>query len=240
MCRTGIPPYATWVALLPFVCPVTALAAAIDWVPDDLSPGDKYHLAYVTSGTFQATQTGIAWYNLQVDNAMVGIDSGSPWGGITWKCIGSAYDDGDAKDNIGYASSSAPVYRLDGSRIADNSSALWSAQTSPLLACIDVDELGNESILAGVWTGTTILGTKADYALGTSTPVFGVSNRLNGYWLNYNYTGRTWATRLYGFSEELTLPGGGGGVPEPSTVVLSLMGLAAGAALRRRRRRSSK
>ena len=44
---------------------------------------------------------------------------------------------------------------------------------------------------------------------------------------------------LYGFSQLLTVAGGGAAVPEPGTVVLSLMGLAAGAVLRRRRRRGT-
>ena len=106
-------------------CPSVTSAATITWVPSDLNPGATYHLAFATSTTRDATSSDITDYNTFVDNAMgTKDDNESPYGDITWKCIGST-SSVDARDNIGYSSSSAPVYRLDGTRVADSSDDLW-------------------------------------------------------------------------------------------------------------------
>lgn len=220
-------------ALLAFACPISVMGAAITWVPTGLNAGDTYHLVYVTSTTRNATSTDIGDYNTFVDDAMGAIDDASPYGDIVWKCIGSTATV-DARDNMGYAASSSPVYRLDDTKVADGSADLWDGTID---AVIDVDENGTSVALGRVWTGTDDDGVAfGSRQLGTAEPVLGNTVSTVFAWTRWAYEPNTDVYWQYGFSEELTVPA----VPEPGTVVLSLMGLAAGAVLRRRRRRSPK
>lgn len=236
--RSGL--CAVSVALLALICPVTASGAAITWVPSGLNPGDTYHLVFITSGTRDASSANINDYNTFVDNAMGAIDDASLLGDIEWKCIGSTSSI-EAKENIDYGLSglsSSPVYRLDGSKIADDSDDLWDGD---VIAPINVDENLQVGAANYVWTGTRSSG-QASSPLGYSnwSVTYGEPNMTN-YWVNRLSTAEKPAWPFYGFSEELTKAGGGGGaIPEPRTIALSLMGLVAGAALRRRRGRSSK
>ena len=129
------------VALLVLVCSVTASGAAITWVPSGLSPGETYHLAFATTGTYQATQAAISWYNTQVDEAMGSIDdNNSPYGDIVWKCIGSVSGT-NARDNIGYTGSSLfPVYDMIGNKVCIGSDDFWDGD---LLSAIAYTPSGN-------------------------------------------------------------------------------------------------
>ena len=158
MLRSRCVPSAAFVALLAIVCSWTASGAAITWVPTGLNPGDTYHLVFVTSGTRDATSSDINVYSTFVDTAMGAIDDASPYGDIDWKCIGSVLGT-DARDNIGYASSTAPVYRLDDTRVAANSTAFWDTATTDLEAEIKIaEDLSSLEESDYAWTGSLSTG----------------------------------------------------------------------------------
>jgi len=100
---------------------ITAPVAQADLItPLDLSPGDKFHWVFVTSGTTSATNTSIDYYNNFVDDA---ADAGTLTSGVVgdWKVIGSTSTT-SAKSNIG--TSIYPIYDLNGNRIADSTADL--------------------------------------------------------------------------------------------------------------------
>ena len=90
-------------------------------MPDGLSRGDTYHLAFVTSGTRDATSTDIADYNTFVQNEAQRAGAITKDWGIQWFAIGSTATK-NAHDN---AEVRAPVYMLDGTQIATGYFDMW-------------------------------------------------------------------------------------------------------------------
>jgi len=223
-----------FVGLLASFCPEAVWGAAIVWVPPSLNVGDTYHLVFVTSGTRQATTSDITNYNSFVDNAIGALDDASIHGDIVWKCIGSVAGT-DARDNIGYASSTAPVYLLNGTRAANNSTEFWDADTTNLNAPINVSEtLG--TVADEVWTGSSSDGSASGNPLGSGSVTTGSSSGITGAWMSSWVRASNSTYHVYGFSEELTAA-----VPEPGTLLLAALSLAAGGTtLRCRRRRTRK
>jgi len=220
-----------FVALLVLVCSTPGSGYEPTWVPAGLSRGDTYHLVFVTNGTFAATNSLLSWYDTQVDTAGDTM-TGSPYGDVAWSCIGSVIGT-DANSHTDPGTS--PVYRLDGLQVATNAADLWDgAIANP----ISEDETGNPVVAAGVWTGSNWTGAQAlNRTLGEALVGRGNSSATDTNWAYVAGGDENNANmnHLYAMSEELTVV-----VPEPSTVVLSIMGLAAAAGLRRRRRRSPK
>ena len=236
MLRSRCVPRAISVAMPVVMCSLVASGYEPTWVPTGLGPGATYHLVFVTSTTTDAIDDTIAYYNNFVD-ARGDTLTGSPYGDIVWKCIGST-DSVDAKDNMGYSSSTSPVYRLDDVKVADNSADMWDGDID---TAISTDDQGNSGVSGSVWTGTGADGLAyPTRSLESSVPRYGRAEDGGSSWISSSNNMADFTLyRLYGFSEELTVAGSPG-VPEPSTIVLSLMGLAAGAGLRRRRRRRQK
>jgi hypothetical protein len=122
---------------------VASLAFAGPIVPAGLSPGDKYHLVFITRGVHDGASSDISAYNSFVQTeaaanpALTGTDVG-----ITWSAIASTRTV-NARDN---ALVSAPIYLLNGTKVADGFSDLWDSTTpahSPLLSApINVDQFG--------------------------------------------------------------------------------------------------
>ncbi|MEO2047303.1 MAG: PEP-CTERM sorting domain-containing protein [Pirellulales bacterium] len=215
-----------------FLVPAAACASIV--VPAGLSPGDNYHLAFVTSGQRDATSSNIDDYNDFV-NDQAGLSGAitKDWG-IDWFAIGSTASV-DARDN---AVVSAPVYLLDGTtQIATGYADMWEGA---LLHEIDTDQLDANVSAVGIWTGTDEVGRGAAGAPLGSVTAFSTLG-LSGYpptqWLSY-FTGMNKLVnfQLYALSEPLTAPPANP-IPEP-TSLLVWAGLAtAGVWVTRRRRR---
>jgi hypothetical protein len=203
-------------------------------VPAGLNVGDKYRLVFVTSQQAFAVYTTIDTYN--------GIAAGTAFGqpqlaalGTTWTAIAST-SAVDARDNTATNPTIAtglPIYRLDGTKIADNNADLWDGSLDAQIRLFETGTIGDGS---GVWTGTDTSG------VGIPTRVLGSSTVRLG---NPYTTGTAWidlfdgnpmtaiGVHLYALSGELTV------VPEPGTFTLigfAAVGLA-GYAWRVRRRK---
>lgn len=80
--------------LFGFVCSATHAVL----VPPGLNPGDPYHLAFVTSGTRDATASDIGTYNAFVQSEAKRSGSLVAGMGINWFVIGSTFSVA-ARDN---------------------------------------------------------------------------------------------------------------------------------------------
>ncbi len=186
-------------------------------VPAGLNPGDKYHLAFVSSTSRDATSSDIGVYNSFVQAAADAAGIGASEG-VVWKAIASTTTPVRARDN---ALVSAPVYRMDGQQLATGFSDLWDG--SPLTASLSLDENG-QSVTSIVFTGTNPNGTLASHPLGLLTPT-GINTGftspvvLASTWIkNGQHHPFNNSFPLYALSSELTVPEGedndGDGVPD--------------------------
>ena len=126
------------------------------FLPDGLSPGDKYRIVFVTSGTRDATSSNINDYNTHVNTAANAVGAvTAPLNQTDWKAIGSTASI-NALVNTGTNSVGVPIYLVDGtSLVASDNADLWDGE---LLSTIDLDEFGM-TISSFVWTGTSSDGT---------------------------------------------------------------------------------
>jgi len=210
------------------LCSLSAWGYEPTWVPTGVNPGETYHLVFVTSTSYQATATAIGTYDGYADTQGDTL-TGSPYGDVTWLCIGSTGASAVTHVNI-----SGPVYRLDDVKVADGSADFWA---QPLDSAISTDDTG-DNLVDLVWTGITQTGAPdTGNELGKATPRHGDSGLSDWQWAFKATATKTDENNIYAISEALTAPDQ---VPEPGTILLSLMGLAAGAGLRHRRRRSRK
>ena len=214
---------------------VTAsVASAAIVVPPSLSPGDTYHLVFVTSTTRNATSTNILDYNAFVQAAADAANIGSG-DGVDWFAIGSTQTVAARVNALIGATNK--VFLLNGTtKVADGFADMWDGS-------IDA-RINLTQTLAGynglVWTGSNEFGqipTWGDQWLGDPAgegPVGGSANVTNSGWLDSGAGNENPASLLpfYALSEELTVPT----VPEPGT--MGLLGLASGALLLRRRRKN--
>ena len=231
-----------------FLLPASSFGIPIP-VPAGLSPGDTYHLVFVTSTTRDATSTNIDDYNDFVQAAANAAGLGDTVG-ITWKAIGSTATV-DARDN---ALVSAPVYRLDGELVATGYDDMWDYVVGPgwdgsILSPISLTEQGTY-LWTLVWTGSYPTGRKtmglaSIYTLGMDKPLFGIADpTYTGADPTERYFKWDWITRsftisaaashsFYALSEPLSVP-----IPEPSTIVLMTCGLLVllGICVKRRRK----
>jgi len=126
-------------------------ASAAPLVPPGVAPGSPYHLAFVTSGTRDATNSNIADYNAFVNAqaannpALTGTNMG-----VNYFAIGSTTSV-DANAN---AVVSAPVYNLNGDLLATGFADMWDGS---LNNPIRYDEFGTPGF-PDVWTGTQASG----------------------------------------------------------------------------------
>lgn len=184
-------------------------------IPPSLGPGDTYQLAFVTSGTTEASETGIDYYNGFVNAAAANAGMGE----VLWSCIGSSSAI-DARDN---ALVSAPVYRMDGTLIASGFTDIWDDSLS---SPININEFGDQLADEPVWTGSTFDGFKSvflggalKYYFGEGTVRFGSPTSTGKGWIDNGFVVPSNSFHLYALSQPIT-------VPEPSTLVLVVIGLA--------------
>ena len=163
-------PFAAFAALALAGTSATTLADYIvqydnPLIPVGLRPGDSFHLVFATSNTTNRDSGGgadnfpISQWNTFVDNAAAAstITAIKPTlTAINWKAIVSTKDV-DARDN---ALVEAPVYRLDGSRVAAGYADLWDGSIE-----IDLRLTQNLTLVPGAqseltWSGSSSAGVK--------------------------------------------------------------------------------
>ena len=186
-------------------------------VPTDLSVGDVYHLAFVTSVTPDPTSTSISDYNKIVDDAANAIPALAALG-VDWYVIGSTAAV-DAKDN---ALVSAPVYNLNDQRVADGFADMWDWSIQNPINYTETGEVYTTNVY--VWTGSEAIGTGRDNAeLGyPGTVGGGIANHANPFWIQYNtYNPSDYDFHYYALSGPIEV------VPVPGAVLLGILGLGA-------------
>jgi hypothetical protein len=221
-------------ALAALVLTAAATSAAPLTLPPGLNPGDQYRLAFITSDQRNATATDIAVYNSFVSGAANAVAELAALG-TTWSAIASTGGT-SARDNTSTVFGSdpdAPIYLLDGVKVADGNLALWGGS---LDAAITITETGSTySGLEFVWTGTDSLGTGAfGEWLGSLDPVSGRLFETDGDWINQSISFPPGVSlSLYGLSGVLTVAT----VHEPAPVAVLAMSLAVLTVSLRRQRR---
>lgn len=217
----------------------TSSALAALYVPPGLNPGDTYQLVFVTTGTINATSQSGALSNYHdhaqaqaaLNPSMTGTDDG-----VTYKAIvavwGPPFFGGPHIDPVAQAGVEGPLYLVDGSGlVATNGNAagsdLWDGTIS---VPINVTQFG-VTLNTNVWTGAQASGAASfSQALGdgNGSSIYGLSSSTDSGWVTAGSTVQSSQFSLYAVSSVITV------VPEPSSVLLSLVGIAA-IGLRRRR-----
>lgn len=230
--------------------------------PKGLQGGDHFRIIFVTPGTTNAVSSDISTYDAFVNSQAAGATYNGQV--IHWSAIGSTATV-DARDHIGQTNSG--VYLADGTQIATSArqapGGLWWAD--PLLAQPIQDLSGNQYTSGFVWTGTCGIGTQyatlvsgygvVKWGLGSNVILtvnntvyddlievgqLGSTPALSGgdyAWISLGFsTGKKLNTnqyQMYGISDVLTV------VPEPSTFLISSMGILIAGLVQRFPRRSA-
>ena len=191
------------------------------YVPPGLSPGDKYHLAFVSRDGRDALSANIMDYNnfvmaqAALNSSLTGTDMG-----VSWFAIAST-PAVDARDNA-VIGANVPIYLLDGTKIASGYADVWGDQS--LDAPLNVTQFGVQTLETMTWTGSEPSGQEnviipsGSVALGGPLAAAGLGNPQVSIF-TWNWSGTDFKERLhplYALSEELTA------VPEPGTLSLGI------------------
>ena len=238
-----------WIALfvgVVFLLPATAFSIDIVTQPSDLNPGDTYHLAFITSLTYQATSTDISWYDAQIA-ARAAASAELNALGVDWFCIGST-SDVDARDHFSVAGPVYTLFPMHGHLVASDYNDLWDGQGNDgTFVCWD--EFGNYNI-GMVFTGTSRFGyamSGIPGPLGSDRVNMGTGSHQGSGWIDLSFH-PSWNSgapstnfyHLYGISAPLTVPEPQP-IPEPTTILLLSTGLVGllGIGIRRKRKKQS-
>jgi hypothetical protein len=219
--------------------------------PSGLNPGDQFRFIFLSSGKTDATSTDILVYDAFVQGLASTAGLTYPGATVTWQALGSTAT-GTAGVNANDQGrlplgDSIPIYRLDGTRVANNSTHLFTPNPTDILALINVNEYGltiAQDLF--VWTGTAPTGSATINPLGSSGPnqgpTLGYAGSLNDWWITqFNNINNTDAYRMYAYSNILQVPlPDVPAIPEPASLVLCLLGASVMVGVRRlnqRRRR---
>ncbi len=205
-----------WLASFVILCLAGAACAQAGpiVVPKDLAAGDKYYLAFVTSGETTATSGDIATYNMFVNNQakMVAALKGINWVAmVSTKMV-------SASTNLGLQDG-PPIYLLDGmTRVVNTAAALFAGKG--LLHAIDLTQSATATMARQVWTGTTPMGASSGFPFGGSPVTVGDPNSTTDGWVENGAVGVGGNTMLpiYAISQLLTVPK----VPEPASSLMWL------------------
>jgi hypothetical protein len=188
---------------------------------NNLNPGDRYRVLFVTSTLRDAFSSNIADYTNHVTQAAnFGVITGSL--GLTWSALAST-ETANVQTNTGILSSdSAEVsfFNTSGELVALSGSDLWDGS---IANGISYNEDGDEQ-RDYVWTGMDDRGITVG-RLGRSLATLAVSGRTNGEWANGWLSGISHQRALYGVSQVTSIPHTID-VPEPGIVILLSLGLA--------------
>ena len=228
--------------------------------PTGLHGGDQFRIIFVTPGTIQASSPSISTYNTFVNTQA----AGATYNGATihWSAIVSTSV--DAKDNVGQTASA--VYMANGDKVADSADSNSSSGNLGLFAAVGlrnqpIQDLSGNTYSGSIWTGSSGLGTQYSSTPtpdGESTPItayWGLGNSTSFMYGGTDYTnyagvgelsssgtGYQWLStgnvvlnsnsfQIYGISDVLTV------VPEPSTFVISGLGILMIGLVQRNRKR---
>ena len=192
-------------------------------LPDGLSPGDKYRIAFVTEGSRNAESSKISVYNSFADSQANLPGSLTARLGTTWTVIAStqlvnAKANSSTDDTVSFGDDGVPIYLVDGMTIvAEHYDDLWDGT---LGAPLQIDQFGvkNPGL---VWTGSFSDGEAREFTeLGALfSTLVGGSSQTEADWMTSDLADIGENHQLYAISAELTA------VPEPSAFVLLLLGV---------------
>ena len=142
-----------------------------DWelIPGGLGAGDRFRLLFLTSTTRDATESSLFTYDQFVQAAAAaGHEAIQPYARL-FKVVGSSATS-DARDHTGIRSGSgAPIYWLNGPRVAAGNSDFWSSSWDNWAQADRRYESGLAADDRQPWTGSTSSGI-VDHGLGEPTP----------------------------------------------------------------------
>ena len=150
----------------------------LDWAlkPSTVARGAKFRLLFITDNWHNASDTSISRYDTHVQYwAQRGHSAIVPYK-AQFKAIGSTATV-DARDHVGATGAGAPIYWLNGARVADSYTDFWDGSWDANAGSDRRNRLGQASN-AGTrsnwpWTGTRANGTKSAHPLGSATPTRG-------------------------------------------------------------------
>ena len=184
------------------------------FVPD-LAPGSKYHLTFLTDNTTSAVLDSLEFYDGFVNDD---ADSNADLKDIDWFALVTAVDaEGETVDAVTHVAIKGPVYRIDGQRVAQNSSDVFNGSIE---VPINVTPDGQKNVDSNVWTGSgsngkattckDIGGGSWGCAMGFADPdgqtMGGVTNATNKDWITGNEMSWTRKNPIYAVSMVLTVP----------------------------------
>ncbi len=203
--------------------PAAQEAAAAVVPPSSLNVGDKYHFVFVSSTKGPATSTDITTYDAFLTNLAATAGLSTIEGqDVTWRILGTT----SSVNAIDRFNPTAPVFELNGDKIADNGTDLWDGTIDNPL---DTSETGAGVGAIDVFTGTSSSGNDNAKPLGfnggSGLMKMGRTNLSTTGWVdNSNIAQAASGNRsYYAFSSELTV----GGIPEPASAVGLIGGLTA-------------
>ena len=204
-------------ALVPALAPAQYTIAFDDpLIPVGLRPGDSFHLVFATSNTTNRNSGDgednfpISHWNTFVSNSAAAstVPEIQPTlAAINWKAIVSTTIV-NARDN---ALVEAPVYRLDGLRVANDFADMWDGS---LINPIQLTQ--NLTLVPGAqseltWSGSTSAGVKnSTYPLGNGSgdAITGRASSVGGGWIAGSAAERRGvgnSLRMYALSEKITV-----------------------------------
>jgi WD40 repeat protein/serine/threonine protein kinase len=181
-------------------------------VPPELEPGAPYRIAFLSSRLISGESADNGVYNTFVTDMAHDVPQLAALG-THWRAIVST-PAVDALTNTATNTleTSAPIYLVDGTRIAGNNGDLWNGNID---TPINVTERGAVIDAATVWTGTNNTGW-GEAPLGSSAPRRGATNLSDAGWINIGPTPDSISAleHVYAISGVLA-------VPEPTSLALA-------------------
>jgi hypothetical protein len=195
--------------------PPQALAGI--FVPPQLSPGDTFHLAFITEGYRDARSVFIEDYNTFVNAEARRAGAITENFDIAWYAMASTASIA-ARDN---ARVDGPVYLLDGTRLASGFAQMWGDIDAPF----NVTQFGtiSSSSLFEAFTGGAFGYSHGVAHLGSTFPIVGSTTADDGRWHGEWQLTRNANTPLpfFALSQALRVPSTTN-IPEQTTFVLGV------------------